>query len=155
MVRGAIACGRTVRPAAGSARGSGSGDHPPESEGMNAVQWKSGEITGKLLSVALLAGSGFFFLQSGYIDEYIVPGVLFGAGGMLLALRRERRAELPAELQQRVDQLARGLSTTQAELASTQEELHRLLEANDFMTQLRTPAAPATLPSATPPPGDR
>jgi hypothetical protein len=79
-----------------------------------------------------------------------VPGLLFGVGGILLALRRERRAELPPEVRERVDQLARGLSSTQADLASTQEELHRLLEASEFMTQLRAPIASAN-PPATPP----
>ncbi len=108
---------------------------------------KGSEIVNKLLAAGMIVASMGFFSDIGHVNEYIIPGLLFGAGGFFLALRRERKAAAELELQQRVDQLAEGLAATQAEVSAAQVELERLREERDFMRQLvPSVAAPPSSP---------
>ena len=101
---------------------------------------KGSEILNKLIGAGLMLASVAFFTEIGHTPEFILPGLLFGAGGFLLALKRDRPVGLDLEAQQRLDRLTEGVTATQQELAAMQERLDRLSDERDFMRQLRSPA---------------
>ena len=113
---------------------------------------KGSEILGRIVGAGSMLASVAFFGNMGSVHEYVLPGLLFGASGLWMVVRRGERRAPTAELdvQQRLAQLAQGLSATQQELASTQEQLERMSEERDFLRQLATPAGPR--PSAEPQP---
>ncbi len=113
---------------------------------------KGSEILNKLIGAGLLVASMGFFADVGHTAEYFVPGLIFAAGGFLLALRRDRRPAVELEGQQRLDQLAEGLAATQAEVSGLQERLDRLADERDFMRQLGPAGVRAPLVAA--PPGE-
>ncbi len=119
---------------------------------------KGSEILNKLIAAGMIIASVAFFSDIGHMAVNIVPGVLFGAGGFVLALRRERRVvELEPGVESRLTQLTENLAATHSELVATQERLERLTEEQDFMRQLAgRPAvtrvsAPAARPLEMPP----
>ncbi len=111
---------------------------------------KGSEILNKLMGSGLLLASVAFFTDIGHTPEFILPGLLFGAGGFLLALKRDRRPATELEAQQRLDQLTEGLAATQAELGGLQDRLDRLADERDFMRQLAPPGASARVAAAAP-----
>jgi hypothetical protein len=122
-------------------------DTEPET-GETAVTLKTGDILNKLMGAGLMLASVAFFADIGHTAAFIIPGLLFGAGGFLLALKRDRHPTADLQLQQRLEQLAESLAGTQLELTAAQERLDRLSDERDFMRQL---AAPAQRSAATPP----
>ena len=100
---------------------------------------KGSEILNKVIGAALMVASAGFFADVQHAPLYLLPGVLFGAGGFVLALRRDRREGLELEAQRRLDRLTEGLAATQQELGAMQERLDRLGEERDFMRQLGSP----------------
>ncbi len=108
---------------------------------------KGSEILNKLIIALLFLASIGFFAGADRTDIYVLPGILFAAGGFVLALRRDRRVvELEPEVERRLAQLTENLAATHSELVSTQERLDRLTDEQDFMRQLAGRAAPARIP---------
>lgn len=111
---------------------------------------KGSDIFNKLIAAGMVLASIGFFSDIGHTTEFIIPGLLFGAGGFFLALRRDRQSTAELELHQRVEQLAEDLAATRAELGTAQERLDRLGEERDFMRQLVPspvlPPAPVVVP---------
>ncbi len=106
---------------------------------------KASEILNKLIAAGMIVASMGFFSDINHMAIYIVPGVLFGAGGFVLALRRDRRpvTELEPGLDRRLAELTENLAATRSELIATQERLDRLNDEQDFMRQLAgRPASP-------------
>ncbi len=118
---------------------------------------KGSDILNKLIAAGLLIASMAFFVGMGHTDEFVIPGLLFGAGGFWLASRRGRPAvERDPALDRRLTELAEGLAVTQAELANMSERLERYAEEREFMRELaasRTaratavPARPLEMPA--------
>ncbi len=114
---------------------------------------KGSEILNKLIAAGMMVASMGFFSDINHMAIYIVPGVLFGAGGFVLALRRDRRViELEPGLERRLAERTDHLGATRSELIATQERLDRLTDEQDFMRQLagRPPAPRAAEPLARP-----
>ncbi len=114
---------------------------------------KGSDILNKVIVALLFVASIGFFANADHTDIYVLPGILFAAGGFVLALRRDRRVvELEPEVEGRLKQLTENLAATHSELVATQERLERLTEEQDFMRQLgaRAPAARPAEPAARP-----
>lgn len=104
------------------------------------------DIGNKLLGAGMLLASVGFFANMPTAEPYLVPGILFGAGGFWLAVRREKRQESELPPAQPLQQLSEGLTALHSELVATQERLERLEEERDFMRQLAAPSRP-TVPT--------
>ncbi len=114
---------------------------------------KGSDIISKLIGAGSMVASMSFFAYIGSVHEFLLPGLLFGASGLWLVVRRgSPRPGTDLEAQQRFAQLSESLAATQAELAATQERLERLTEERDFMRQLGRPAVPQLTPDVTPRP---
>lgn len=114
---------------------------------------KGSDILNKLLAAGMLIASMSFFAGMPHTDEFVIPGLLFGAGGFWLASRRGRPAvERDPGLEGRLTQLSDGLAATQAELIAMQQQLERVTEEQDFMRQLagRSPATRVAEPAVRP-----
>ncbi len=98
---------------------------------------KGSDILQKLIVAGLFLASVVFFANADNHDIYVLPGILFAAGGFVLALRRDRHVvELEPEVERRLAQLTENLAATHSELVATQERLERLTDEQDFMRQL-------------------
>lgn len=102
---------------------------------------KGSEILTRLAGIASMIASVGFFANIGSVDKFVVPGLLFGASGLWMLVRRgDRRPALPdPDVQQRLARLQEGLTLNQQELAAVQEQLGRIVEERDFLRQLATP----------------
>lgn len=109
---------------------------------------RANDILNKLMGSGLLLASVAFFSDGS--PHSFVPGALFGASGLWLAVRRERGAPRELELERRVDQLTEQLASTQQELGAAQDRLEGLAQERDFMRQLTTPPGAANTPAPTP-----
>ena len=119
---------------------------PPRPGRVDSETWgdtvtlKASEIINKVMGAGMIIASVSFFAYLPGNAPYIIPGLIFGAGGFLLALKRDRHPPADLQAQQRVEELAESLAATQLELTSAQERLDRLEEERDFMRQLAAPA---------------
>ncbi len=105
---------------------------------------RGSEIVSKLIGAGSMVASMSFFAYIGSVHQFLIPGLLFGASGLWLVVRRG--GQPPAadlETQRRLSQLSDSLAATQAELAATQDRLERLTDEQEFMRQLTgRPQAP-------------
>jgi hypothetical protein len=111
---------------------------------------KTSELINKVAGSGMLTLSVAFMTLGGLgiFNQAIVPGLFFGVAGTVLLMRRDKTAELPSDVADRLARLEAVVTSTQQDLTLAQEELKEINDERNFLRQLRaTNASPHEPPA--------